>query len=89
MRKKFDEDLKIHTLAERARTPKGEKDLIDCLALIHSGASNLKKATVLAQTHSLTEALKTFRSLLQEYREVPELGLNAHRLARLKKEIRS
>ena len=81
--------LKIHALAERKRTPKGEKDFIDCLALVHSKASNLKDVSALARTHGLVRSLQTFQNLLEEYREVPELNLNAHHLARLKKEIRS
>lgn len=80
--------LKIYTLAERARTPKGGKDFIDCLALLQSGVSDLKKVSILIKTHGLTQALEMFQTLLEEYREVPELDLNAHQLARLKKGIR-
>lgn len=80
--------LKIYTLAERARTPKGGKDFIDCLALVQSGVSDLKEVSALVRTHGFSKALQTFQSLLEEYQEVPELDLNAHQLARLKKEIR-
>ncbi len=79
--------LKLHVLSQRARTPKGEKDLFDCLALIRSGVSGLQEVDRLLKTHDLLPAKQTFLTLLREYREVPELDLNAHRLARLKKEI--
>lgn len=79
--------LKLHVLSQRARTPKGEKDLLDCLALIRSGVSELKEVAGLLKAHGLLPAKQTFLTLLQEYRDLPELDLNAHHLARLKKEI--
>jgi hypothetical protein len=79
--------LKLYTLAERARTPKGEKDFLDCLALIHSGVSDLKEAAALLKRYGHTEGLAIFRTLLGEHRQVPELSLNAHHLARLKKRL--
>ncbi|MBI1883966.1 MAG: nucleotidyl transferase AbiEii/AbiGii toxin family protein [Chlamydiae bacterium] len=80
--------LKLYALSERARTSKGEKDFIDCLALLQSGVSHLGEATDLMKTYGLTKAVLTFRTLLNTYQEIPELGLNAHHLARLKKEIK-
>jgi hypothetical protein len=79
--------LKLHTLAERARTPKGEKDFLDCLALLQAGVADLKEAAALLKRYDRTEGLGTFRTLLGEHREVPELSLNAHHLARLKKRL--
>lgn len=81
--------LKIYVLSERARTRKGEKDFIDCLALVQSGVSDLKETARHLKTYGLERTRQIFLDLLQEYREVPELDLNAHRLARLKKKILS
>ena len=77
--------LKLHTLAERARTPKGEKDFLDCLSLLNSGVADLKGIVTLLNHHHLSGATPTFRTLLKEHRQAPELGLNAHHPARLKK----
>jgi len=79
--------LKLHTLAERARTPKGAKDFLDCLALLQVGVADLKEAAALLRRYDLSGALVTFRALLEEHREVMELSLNAHHLARLKKRL--
>lgn len=79
--------LKLHTLHERARSPKGEKDFLDCLTLLHSGVADLKEAATLLKRYDLSGALVTFRTLLKEHRQVPELALNAHYLARLKQRL--
>lgn len=79
--------LKLHTLAARARSPKGEKDFLDCLALLHAGVADLQEAATLLKHHDLSEALVTFRTLLGEHRQVPELALNVHHLARLKRRL--
>lgn len=79
--------LKIYILSQRARTPKGEKDFIDCLALLQSGVSDLKEVTTILKAHGLSESKDAFLKLLDEYRELPELDLNPHPLARLKKRI--
>lgn len=79
--------LKLYTLSQRARTPKGEKDLFDCLALIRSGVADLQEVHILLKTYGLLRTKQTFLDLLQERREVPELDLNARHLARLKKKI--
>lgn len=79
--------LKLHTLSERSRTPKGEKDLLDCLSLVRSGVADLKSAAALLKRHRLSEALAVFRTLLGEHTQIPELALNAHHLARLKKQL--
>ena len=79
--------LKLHTLADRARTPKGEKDFLDCLTLLHIGAADLEEVTPILKRYRLSGALVTFRTLLGEHRQVPELALNAHQLARFKKRL--
>lgn len=79
--------LKLHTLTERARTPKGEKDFLDCLALLQAGVADLAEAAALLKRDDRVEALRLFRILLGEHRQVPELSLNAHHLSRLKKRL--
>lgn len=56
---------------------------------MQSDVSDLKEVSTLVRTHGFSKALQTIQGLLEEYQEVPELDLNAHQQARLKKEIRS
>lgn len=81
--------LKIHTLAERARSPKGEKDFIDILSLVNSAQVNLTDVKAIMETHSLAPALAVFQSLLEEHREIPEIPLTQHAYAKIKKKIKA
>ena len=77
--------LKIHTCAERMRSPKGEKDLLDIVALLQSKHIRLEEVHHLLTAHRLEESLEAFLTLLSECTELSELGLNAHAFAKLKK----
>lgn len=79
--------LKIYVLSQRARTPKGEKDFIDCLALLQSGVSDLTETAAILKAHGLSRSKDAFLNLLNEYRDLPELDLNPHQFARLRKRI--
>lgn len=81
--------LKIYTLTQRGRTPKGRKDFIDIVSLVNSSAINWKKFQEIAQQYKLTEAVENFIVHFKEYYEVPELNLNKHNFAQLKKKLLS
>lgn len=71
--------LKMITLSDRGRTPKGRKDFLDLLALARA---EIRPTT--AMTAAATSPFKTF---LNETTWVPELGLTTHQYAKLKKAL--
>lgn len=79
--------LKIYTLAERGRTPKGRKDFLDLISLALSGKGDLAEARKIIEKFYLGQAIKVFQEFLQETTEVEELNLNNHQFAKLKKTI--
>lgn len=81
--------LKLYTLTQRGRTPKGRKDFIDIIALINTRVFEWEKLKTILKKHKLQKALTNFLTFLNEYYEVPELNLNRHRFAKLKKEFKA
>lgn len=79
--------LKIYTLAERGRTPKGRKDFLDLISLALSGKGDLVEVQKIIKKFGLDNAIKVFQEFLQETTEVEELNLNSHQFAKLKKTI--
>ena len=69
--------LKMITLSERGRTPKGMKDFLDLLALARHG---IRPAVALP-------AAATLKMFLDETTRAPELGLTTHQYAKLKKAL--
>ncbi len=80
--------LKIYTLLQRGRTPKGRKDFVDIIALINARVFEWEKLKTIFKTYALQKALDNFFEFLNEYYEVPELNLNNHQFAKLKKEFK-
>lgn len=79
--------LKVCTLAERGRTPKGRKDFLDLISLALSGKGDLAEVQKIIKGFGLEKALKVFEEFLQETTEVEELNLNSHQFSKLKKTI--
>lgn len=79
--------LKLYTLSERGRKPKGRKDFLDLISLVLSNKINFDEVKKILKKYSLTSGMNTFKEFLRETKEVRELGLNSHALARLKKKI--
>lgn len=79
--------LKCYTLSLRGRTPKGRKDLIDIVALMQNGLVDWEKVTGILKKYQLQESLKSFQEILGEYYEIPELNLNRHQFAKVKKQM--
>ncbi len=80
--------LKVNTLAERGRTPKGRKDFLDLISLILSDKIDFKQVKEITEKFELKEGSKTFQEFLQESTQIEELNLNSHQFAKLKKEIK-
>jgi hypothetical protein len=81
--------LKMHTCAERMRTPKGEKDFLDLIALLRGEYVHPEEVRHLLTTYHLEGALPSFLTLLGEHTQLPELDLNAHMFAKEKKHLLS
>lgn len=79
--------LKIYTLAQRGRSPKGRKDFLDLLAMIVAKKCDLTEVLKIAKRYGLQLELETFKTFLDEQDEIPELNLNPHYYSKLKKEI--
>ncbi len=79
--------LKIYTLAERGRTPKGRKDFLDLVSLIMSGRVDLKKVREIMKRFRIEKAMEVLQEFLQEADKIEELGLNVHQFSKLKKKI--
>jgi hypothetical protein len=79
--------LKMITLSERGRSPKGRKDFLDVLALARAGICDMHGvANVLSQHHQYA-AQPSLQTFLNETTHVPELDLTTHQYAKLKKTL--
>ena len=79
--------LKIYTLAQRGRSPKGHKDLIDFLAMVSAKKCELARVIEIIGKYNLQSELETLKAFLSEQDRVPELALNPHYYSKIKKEI--
>lgn len=79
--------LKIYTLAQRGRSPKGRKDLIDFLSLVSAGKCDLVEVGKITKKYELEKELAVLGNFLNEQDKIPELNLNPHFYSKLKKEI--
>ncbi|OGL83615.1 hypothetical protein A3B36_03075 [Candidatus Uhrbacteria bacterium RIFCSPLOWO2_01_FULL_55_36] len=77
--------LKENAWMARRGSDKGEKDAIDLIALLQAGADLRKYRDVLLQ-HAAMHLLDPLRALVEDTRDVSQLGLNQHAFSRLKKE---
>lgn len=80
--------LKIYTLSQRGRTPKGKKDFLDIISLFQLPDISSETVQVLLADYQLERAWTNFLAHLQEHQELQELGFNAHQFSKIKKKIR-
>ncbi|EKD80266.1 MAG: hypothetical protein ACD_40C00157G0004 [uncultured bacterium] len=82
--------LKLFTLAARGRSPKGRKDFIDIVSLYLSFKDRpFILAAQLIHQYKLATSLIFFTQILAENTALPELSLNNHQFAPLKKSLLS
>lgn len=79
--------LKIYTLAERGRSPKGRKDFLDLLSLYLSNEIDFVKIKKISSLYLIKNQTQIFQDFLNESTDIPELNLNAHYYAKIKKDI--
>lgn len=77
--------LKIYTLSQRGRTPKGSKDLLDIVSLMVSGTADKARVVEILNEHNLGKEKQTLKHMLNESLQLPELNLNTHQFSKVKK----
>lgn len=78
--------LKQKAWTDRGHSLKGEKDRIDIVSLLKTGI-NWTAYLQLLKDQRLAPYRAKLTQLLQDVSEVPELGLNAHQYAKLKRGV--
>ena len=76
--------LKIHTFHQRGQTPKGQKDFLDVVSLLTSPWVDTKKVKEIVKKYQIKTNL--WEKLAKETSQIPELNLNTHRWARIKRQ---
>jgi len=80
--------LKIFTLSERGRSPKGRKDLLDLLSLYLALGDKLFLASIkLCKNYHFDSSLRFFVQLLSENTQILELSQNTHKYSQIKKSL--
>lgn len=80
--------LKLYTLLQRGRTPKGRKDFLDIISLFQLPEISSGTVISLLADYRLEGVWENFLEHLREHQEVMELGLNSHRFSRIKKKLK-
>lgn len=80
--------LKIYTLKQRGRTHKGRKDFYDLVSLWQSGFEQKQLKTIIQDSQIKTE-FKFFLEYADEFKNIPELKLNNHHYAKVKRKIKA
>jgi len=79
--------LKVYSLSQRGRTPKGRKDFIDIISLWQTKNININNVVKIIDKYQLKKELQTFENFIKENVELPELNLSRHYYAKIKKDI--
>lgn len=79
--------LKIYTLSQRGRRPKGRKDLVDIISLHLTNKLDFVVVKQVLKKYRLENHLQNLAIFLKENFEILELGLNKHKFSKIKKEI--
>lgn len=78
--------LKIFTLKQRGRSHKGRKDFFDLVSLWQSGLKKPRLVKIITQYKLQAEA-DFLMAYADEFANIPELGLNNHQYAQVKRKI--
>lgn len=79
--------LKLFTLKERGRSPKGKKDFLDLISLFLINNIDKKLIQNLIDKYNFNLATIFFREMMNEYVEILEIGINRHSYKKLKEKI--
>lgn len=78
---------KIEAYKNRESSIKGQKDLIDIISLILLESFSFQDFVSFIKKNKTLELFQVLKKLLEEIKEINELGLNQHLFAKKKKEI--
>ncbi len=78
---------KLSAYKQRKASIKGQKDLVDIVALITDKAFDFKKFNKLVKNFKLEPLRQELIELLKQTKELPELRLNKHQFSKLKKQL--
>lgn len=79
--------LKQKALSERVGTPKGRKDLIDLVSLLTLADFDFNEFRSISKSFGLENLALLIESILEKTFELPEVGLNPHKMAKVKKAL--
>ena len=79
--------LKQKALVERVNTVKGRKDLIDLISLFLLKDFDWSKYRQTVTKYKLEEYCQLINEIIKKTREIKELDLNVHRIAKFKKKV--
>lgn len=79
--------LKQKALSERVGTPKGRKDLIDLVSLLTLADFDFNEFKSISKSFGLENLTLLVKSILENSFELPEVGLNPHKMAKVKKAV--
>jgi len=79
--------LKEKALMDRAHSPKGRKDLIDLISLFALTDFDWEGYKKIIARSNLSSYSKYTKEIIQNTPQVPEVGLNIHKMARFKKKV--
>jgi len=79
--------LKIYTLQQRGRTPKGRKDFIDIIAIVESDIINWDIVISVIKEYGLSSVGDNLKDFLAENYELLELDINKHKYSQLKRNL--
>lgn len=79
--------LKLYVWRERLGTAKGKKDELDVLSLAMLPEFNWRQYLFYSKQHSFNKYHEEFVSLLKGTKDIPELGINEYKTAKLKKGV--
>lgn len=81
--------LKQKALSQRMGTPKGRKDLIDLVSLFILADFDFSELRSISKSFGLEDLALSSKRILEKTFELPEVGLNPHQMAKVKKAILS
>ena len=79
--------LKIFTYYQRRLSDKGRKDFVDLVSLFNSGSLAFGDLLAIVTKYNYKNNLRDFLKEFHSTSSVMELGINTHKMARLKKSI--
>ena len=79
--------LKLHVHSKRMHSTKGHKDFLDLVSLLSTGNYDVNQLYGGIKKHHLQNAWLLFTTELNSTTRIPELALNPHALAKLKRKL--